>query len=78
MCLAVPMQIKHVDGLDARCIVKGVEREVSLYMLQDELPSIGDWVLVHVGYALQTISADDARESWDLLDQLTVETPGRA
>ena len=57
---------------------KGVEREVSLYMLQDELPSIGDWVLVHVGYALQTISADDARESWDLLDQLTVETPGRA
>jgi len=27
---------------------------------------------------LQTISADDARESWDLLDQLTVETPGRA
>ena len=78
MCLAVPMQIKHVDGLDARCAAKGVERQVSLYMLQDELPSIGDWVLVHVGYALQTISADDARESWDLLDQLTVETPGRA
>ena len=78
MCLAVPMQIKHVDGLDARCTVKGVERQVSLYMLQDELPSIGDWVLVHVGYALQTISADDARESWDLLDQLGAEAPGRA
>lgn len=78
MCLAVPMQIKHLDGLDARCTVKGVERQVSLYMLQDELPSIGDWVLVHVGYALQAISADNARETWDLLDQLGVEDSSRA
>ena len=78
MCLAVPMQIKHVDGLDARCTVKGVERQVSLYMLQDDPPSIGDWVLIHVGYALQVVSAEDARETWDLLDQLGAETPSRA
>ena len=78
MCLAVPMQITQLDGLNARCAAKGVERQVSLYMLQDEPPSIGDWVLIHVGYALQVVSAEDARETWDLLDQLGAETPSRA
>lgn len=78
MCLAVPMQITQLDGLNARCAAKGVERQVSLYMLQDDPPSIGDWVLIHVGYALQVVSAEDARETWDLLDQLGAETPSRA
>ena len=73
MCLAVPMQITHLDGFDARCSAKGVERQVSLFMLQHELPSVGDWVLIHVGYALQVITAENARETWDLLDQLVTE-----
>ena len=78
MCLAVPMQIIQLDRLNARCAAKGVERQVSLYMLQDDPPSIGDWVLIHVGYALQVVSAEDARWTWDLLDQLGAEAPGRA
>jgi len=78
MCLAVPMQITHLDGLNARCAAKGVERQVSLFLLQDEPPSVGDWVLIHVGYALQVISAEDARESWNLLDQWGMEGPSRA
>lgn len=78
MCLAVPMQITQLDGLNARCAAKGVERQVSLFLLQDEPPGIGDWVLIHVGYALQVVSAEDARETWDLLDQLGAETPSRA
>ncbi len=78
MCLAVPMQITQLDGLNARCAAKGIERQVSLFLLQDEPPGIGDWVLIHVGYALQVVSAEDARETWDLLDQLGAETPSRA
>lgn len=78
MCLAVPMQITQLDGLNARCAAKGVERQVSLFLLQDEPPGIGDWVLIHVGYALQVVSAEDARETWDLLDQLGAEAPSRA
>lgn len=78
MCLAVPMQITHLDGFDARCSAKGVERQVSLFMLQHELPSVGDWVLIHVGYALQVITAENARETWDLLDQLVTEDPSFA
>lgn len=78
MCLAVPMQITHLDGYDARCSAKGVERQVSLFMLQHEMPSVGDWVLIHVGYAIQVITAENARETWDLLDQLVTEDPSFA
>ena len=58
MCLAVPMQIIQLDRLNARCAAKGIERQVSLFLLQDEPPGIGDWVLIHVGYALQVVSAE--------------------
>ncbi|MDP3635845.1 MAG: HypC/HybG/HupF family hydrogenase formation chaperone [Azonexus sp.] len=78
MCLAVPMQITHLDGYDARCSAKGVERQVSLFILQHEMPSVGDWVLIHVGYAIQVITAENARETWDLLDQLVTEDPSFA
>jgi hydrogenase expression/formation protein HypC len=70
MCLAVPMEILQITGHDARCAAKGVERNVSLFMLQHEPPAVGDWVLVHVGYALQRISVEEARETWDLFDQM--------
>jgi hydrogenase expression/formation protein HypC len=78
MCLAVPMQILQIDGHDARCAAKGVERNVSLFMLQHEPPTVGDWVLVHVGYALQRVSVAEARETWDLFDQMLAGEPASA
>lgn len=70
MCLAIPMQLQHIDGLQARCEAKGVQRDVSLFMLQDEPLAPGDFVLVHVGYALQRISAQEAMSTWELLDEV--------
>lgn len=70
MCLAVPMQIKSIDEFKAICEARGVDREVSLFMLQGEEFSVGDFVLVHVGYAIQKISSDDADASWQLFDEL--------
>jgi len=70
MCLGVPMQVMAVDGYVARCGVKGIERDVSLFLLQDEAVSPGDWVMVHVGYALQKMSAHEARSAWELYDQV--------
>lgn len=70
MCLAIPMEITRVDGYDARCAARGVERDISLFLLQGEPVAAGDWVLVHVGYAIQKISAEEAKESWDLFDQV--------
>ena len=70
MCLAIPMQITKLDGFNAVCEAKGVEREVSLFMLQDESLSPGDHVLVHVGYAIQKVPAEDAAATWALLDEV--------
>ena len=74
MCLAIPMQIESIDGFTARCQAKSVWRDVSLFMMQDELPVVGDFVMVHVGYAIQKIAEADARTTWELLDQILEES----
>ncbi|UCE75739.1 MAG: HypC/HybG/HupF family hydrogenase formation chaperone [Gammaproteobacteria bacterium] len=70
MCLGIPMQIQEIDGFVARCEAKGVERDVSLFMMQDETPAVGDFVVVHVGYAIQKITPQEARTAWELYDQM--------
>ncbi len=73
MCLAIPMQITHIDGFNAHCTAKGVERDVSLFLLQDDTLQEGDYILIHVGYAIQKISQEEAQSTWELLDQMLVE-----
>ena len=75
MCLAVPMQITQLNGFDARCSARGVERDVSLFLLQGEPVNIGDYVLIHVGYAIQKLSAEQAESTWELFDQILDEEP---
>jgi len=70
MCLAVPMKIKTIDEFQCTCEARGIERDVSLFMLQGEDLSVGDHVLVHVGYAIQKVSDDEAAESWALFDEI--------
>jgi hydrogenase expression/formation protein HypC len=64
------MQIKSIEGYTARCEAKGVERDVSLFMMQEETLNIDDFVVVHVGYAIQKISAEEAQTAWELYDQM--------
>jgi len=73
MCLAVPMKITAIDGYQCTCEAKGIEREVSLFMLQHEDVAVGDFILVHVGYAIQKVSAEEAAESWALFDEVLAE-----
>ena len=70
MCLGIPMQIKSIDGFTAQCEAKGVERDVSLFMMQDEKLNIDDFIVVHVGYAIQKISPQEAQTAWELYDQM--------
>jgi len=70
MCLAVPMKITAIDGYVCTCEAKGIEREVSLFMMQNEPVEIGDHVLVHVGYAIQKVSPEEAADSWALFDEI--------
>ena len=69
MCLAIPMQVTAIDGFNAHCEAKGVERDVSLFMMQHDEVEVGDFVMVHVGYAIQKVTAQDARSAWEIFDQ---------
>ena len=70
MCLGIPMQVVSIDGYLARCSAKGVERDVSVFLLQDDPPAPGEFVMVHVGYALQKMTPQEARSAWELYDQM--------
>jgi hydrogenase expression/formation protein HypC len=60
----------EINGFVARCEARGVERDVNLFMLQDQTVVAGDYVMVHVGYAIQKIEAQDARSTWELFDEI--------
>ena len=65
MCLGVPMQVKTIaDGL-AVCEIDGVQREASLMML-DEV-QVGDFVLIHAGFAIEKIDEAEAQLTLDAL-----------
>ncbi len=70
MCLGIPMQIAAINGFQARCSAKGVERNVNLFMLQHENLTSGDFVVVHLGYAMQKVSAEEAAAAWDVYDEM--------
>jgi hydrogenase expression/formation protein HypC len=70
MCLGIPMQIKEIDGFVARCEAKGVTRDVNLFMLQHEELRPEDYVVVHVGYAIQKISPQEAQSAWEIYDEM--------
>jgi hydrogenase expression/formation protein HypC len=72
------MQITRIDGDIGHCVAKGIERDVSLLLLQEDELKLGDYVLIHVGYALQKISADEALSTWELLDQMQEQDDLRA
>ena len=77
MCLGIPMQIVEINGLVAQCEAKGIARDVNLYLMQGQDLQTGDFVMVHVGYAIEKICPADATTAWELYDQMT-EAPSNA
>ncbi len=70
MCLAIPGRIIELfSGTPhlATVEVAGVRRKVDLGLLQDDLPTSGDWVLIHVGFAMSKISEQDALDQMQTL-----------
>ncbi len=61
MCLAIPSKIVEIKDNMGKIDVAGVQREASLLLLED--PQVGDWVIVHAGFAIQKIDEATAQES---------------
>lgn len=77
MCLAIPGKIVslvsdqgHLDACLGTVEVTGVRRKVDLGLLRDNMPAVGEWVLIHVGFAMTKISERDAMEQMQLLTML--------
>ena len=70
MCLGIPMQIITIDGYAAQCTAKGVQRDVNLFMLEEDNIEVGDHIMVHVGYAIEKITPQQAQSAWEIYDQI--------
>jgi hydrogenase expression/formation protein HypC len=76
MCLGIPGQIVEINDpaqMRAKVDVEGVRREVSVSLIGLDGPNgaqVGDWVLVHVGFAMAKIDEAEARETLDALKAL--------
>jgi len=71
MCLGVPGEIVALLDDDVATVsVAGVERQVSISLLADEGVKLGDWVLIHVGFALSKIDEAEARLTLDQIEKL--------
>jgi len=68
MCLAVPVQVVSVDGNEAEVEIGGVRRRVSI-MLTPEA-KVGDYVLLHTGYAINVINEAEAQETLKILEEM--------
>ncbi|MDR1634363.1 MAG: HypC/HybG/HupF family hydrogenase formation chaperone [Bifidobacteriaceae bacterium] len=73
MCLGIPGQVVQIVDPEeclASVDVSGVRRTISLRLVADEGVDVGDWVLVHVGFALSTIDAAEAAATLDQIKKL--------
>lgn len=66
MCLAIPALIKEKQGTAAKADVGGVIREISLEII-DRPAEVGDYVLVHAGFAIHKLEEEEALETLDLM-----------
>ena len=68
MCLAIPMQIKEIQGEFAQVETAKLKKTINIVMLPKL--KIGDYVLVHAGFAIQRIDARKARQTLRLIDEI--------
>ena len=68
MCLAVPMKLTAVDGDMGRVCTADVEMDISLALVEGAKP--GDYVIVHAGFAIQTLDEEEAKETLAILKRI--------
>lgn len=68
MCLGIPSKIISIENLKATIDVYGAQRDISLMLLENEV-QVGDYVLVHAGFAIQKLQEDIAKETLGYFNQ---------
>ena len=74
MCIGVPGQIRTIDGNQAKVDIGGIQSEDDLTIVErcdeNRKPRVGQWVLVHVGFAMSVINEAEARDTLDALQNM--------
>lgn len=68
MCLAVPVKITSIEGDQAEVDIGGVGRKVSITLTPEA--KVGDYVLLHTGYAINVLDEHEAQETLNLLERM--------
>ena len=68
MCLAIPALVKSIDDHEAWVEIAGVGRQISIRLTPEV--KVGDYVLLHTGYAINVIDQEEARETLKLLEEI--------
>jgi hydrogenase expression/formation protein HypC len=68
MCLAIPALVKSIDGSEAEAEIGGISRRISI-LLTPEV-EVGDYVLLHTGYAINVIDEEEAKETLKLFEEM--------
>jgi hydrogenase expression/formation protein HypC len=68
MCLAVPVKVVSIEGNDAEVEIGGVKRRVSIVLTPEA--RVGDYVLLHTGYAINVINEAEAQETLKILEEM--------
>lgn len=74
MCLAIPALIHSIDGTTARAEIGGISRDISIVLTPEV--KVGDYVLIHTGYAIGVLDEDEARETLSLFEAIAGEEEG--
>ncbi|HIE44544.1 MAG TPA: HypC/HybG/HupF family hydrogenase formation chaperone [Candidatus Omnitrophica bacterium] len=69
MCLAVPMRVLKIEGSEAIVELEGVKRKISLGLLDNV--GVGEYVIVHAGFAIQKVDEKEAEETISLLKEIS-------
>ncbi len=72
MCVGVPMQVISIDGSDAVAEIDGVRRQASLMLMADEV-RVGDFVIVHAGFAIARLDENEARQTLAMMREVFAE-----
>ena len=68
MCLAIPALIKSIDGKEAEVEIGGITRRISLWLTPEA--RVGDYALIHTGYAINILDEAEAKETLSLFQQI--------
>lgn len=68
MCLAIPALIKHIEDKEAEVEIGGITRRISLWLTPEA--KVGDYALVHTGYAINILDQEEAEETLRLLEEI--------